>query len=74
MPSATGTMLIVQESRFRLLTDAGRGLLFILAHDAALEPQDLPAFTHRRLRVDYAEAPGLRAHIAQKLHLLEPAR
>jgi hypothetical protein len=58
---------MVQESRFRLLTEAGRGMQFILAHDAPLEPQDLPALANRRVRVDYEAAPGLRAHIAHAL-------
>jgi hypothetical protein len=67
MRSITGTILVVQESRFRLLTQAGRGMHFVLAHDARLEPQDLPALAHRRVRVDYQPAPGLRAHIAHAL-------
>ena len=71
MPTATGTILLVQESRFRLLAEDGRGMSFLLAHDAALEPQDLPALAHRRVRVDYRRAPGLMAAIAHDLHLLE---
>ena len=71
MPRATGTILLVQEGRFRLLTDHGRGMVFILAHDAPLEPQDLPALTHRRVEVDYLPAPGLIASIARNLHPLE---
>ncbi|MGK7867169.1 hypothetical protein [Falsiroseomonas sp. E2-1-a20] len=67
MRSIAGTILVVQESRFRLLTAAGRGLHFLLAHNANLEPQDLPALAHRRVRVDYEPAPGLRAHIAHAL-------
>ena len=42
MPTTEGTILVVQEGRFRLLTDDGRGLVFLLASDAAPEPQDLP--------------------------------
>ena len=55
MPSVTGTVLLVQESRFRLLTDDGRGLTFLLAYDASMEPQDLPPLTDRRVRVDYSD-------------------
>ncbi|MGG5886598.1 hypothetical protein ACLF3G_05610 [Falsiroseomonas sp. HC035] len=68
MRTIVGTICIVQESRFRLLTAVGRGLHFVLAHNANLEPQDLPALAHRQVRVDYEPAPGLRAHIA---HVLE---
>jgi hypothetical protein len=67
MRTISGTILIVQEGRFRLLTAAGRGMHFILAHDAGLEAQDLPAFAHRRVRVEYEAAPGLRAHVAHSL-------
>jgi len=42
MAQVTGTVLLAQESRFRLLTPGGRGETFLLAHDAPIEPQDLP--------------------------------
>lgn len=71
MPSAEGTILAVQEGRFRLLTDDGRGLLFVLATDAPLEPQDLPSLTHRRVRVAYRESQRLIAGIAHDLHILD---
>ena len=72
MPSATGTILLVQESRFRLLTEDGRGTLFLLAPDAPVEPQDLPPLTGRRVRVEYEESPRLvAAGIAHDLLLLE---
>ena len=71
MRSATGTILLVQESRFRLLTDDGRGLTFLLAHDAPLEPQDLPALANRRVRVEYEDAPKLVAGIARDLLVLD---
>lgn len=62
---------MVQETRFRLLTDDGRGLVFLLAHDAPLEPQHLPALTHRRVCVDYDDSPMLIAGIARDLYLME---
>ena len=71
MPSVTGTVLLVQESRFRLLTDDGRGLTFLLAYDAPMEPQDLPPLTDRRVRVDYEQAPKLVAGIARDLAVLD---
>lgn len=73
MPVAEGTILVVQESRFRLLTEDGRGLVFLLAHDAPLEPQDLPPLAHRRVRVDYEESSKLIAGIARYLRVL-PAK
>lgn len=70
MPSVTGRILLVQESRFRLLTDDGRGMVFLLAYDAPLEPQDLPSLTHRRVRVDYDESSKLVAGVAHDLQVL----
>jgi hypothetical protein len=72
MPSLTGTILLVQESRFRLLTGQGRGALFLLAHDAPIEPQDLPPLIGRRVRVQYEEVPGLLAGIAREIEILDP--
>ena len=74
MRSATGTVLVVQEGRFRLLTDDGRGMVFLLAHDAPIEPQDLPSLTHRRVRVDYDDSPNLVAGIARDFAILEERR
>ncbi len=74
MPTVEGTVLVVQESRVRVLTDDGRGLLFLLAHDAPLDPQDLPPLTHRRVRVDYDESATLIAGVARDLQLLEERR
>jgi hypothetical protein len=54
-----------------LLTEDGRGLTFLLAHNAAIEPQDLPALTHQRVRVEYEDAPKLVAGIASGLVLLD---
>lgn len=71
MPSTTGTVLLVQEGRFRLLTEDGRGMVFVLAYDAPMEPQDLPPLTGRRVRVDYEDAPQLLAGVARDLVLLD---
>ncbi|MDO9502865.1 hypothetical protein [Falsiroseomonas sp.] len=65
--SATGTVLYAQEGRFRLLTAEGRGLLFILAHDSAVQSQDLPGFVNCQVRVSHSAAPGLRAQIAHDM-------
>ena len=67
----SGRVLMVQESRFRLLRDDGRGLTLVLAPSAAIEPQDLPPLTGRRVRLDYSDSPRLLAGIAQDILLLE---
>jgi hypothetical protein len=63
-------VLLVQESRFRLLTDDGRGETFLLSHAAPIEPQDLTPLTGRRVRVHYERAPKLLAFIAQDMQML----
>ena len=42
---------------------------FLLAHDASLEPQDVPPLKRdqRRVRVDYTEPSRLVAHVAHAL-------
>jgi hypothetical protein len=59
MKSAEGVIILTQEGRFELVTDSGRVLQFVLAHNASIEPQDLPPLQRekRRLVVDYTE-PG----------------
>lgn len=71
MQTATGTILMVQESRFRLLTDAGQGLAFVLSSSAPFEPQDLLPLAGRRARVDYRATPGLLAGEAHDIALLD---
>lgn len=69
MQSAEGVIILVQEGRFELVTDGGRVMHFILAHDASLEPQDLPPLQRdqRRVQVDYTEPSRLVAHVAHAL-------
>jgi hypothetical protein len=43
MREISGTIEVVQESRFRVREGSGRWWLMILAAQAAIEPQDLPA-------------------------------
>lgn len=65
-----GIVTLVQERRFRLVDDAGVSHLFLLAHDAPLEPEMLLhlATTRERVAVDFRKAPGLIAHIASALY------
>ena len=69
MQSAEGVITLVQEGRFALVEDDGRVMQFVLAHDASLEPQDLPLLKRdrRRVRVDYTEPSRLVAHVAHML-------
>lgn len=69
MQSAEGVITLVQEGRFALVTDGGRVMHFLLAHDASLEPQDLPPLrrNQRRVRVDYTDSSRLVAHVAHML-------
>jgi hypothetical protein len=69
MQSAKGVITLVQEGRFTLFTDGGHVMHFLLAHDASLEPQDLPLLKRdqRRVRVDYTEPGRLVAHVAHAL-------
>ncbi len=75
MKRATGRIVVVQENRFRLVTEAGRAHLFILAHDAAVEAQDLPPLQREQTRVtvDYSDSPDRIAFIAHRL-TDDPAR
>ena len=69
MQSVEGVITLVQEGRFAVVTDGGRVVHFLLAHDASLEPQDLPLLRRdqRRVRVDYTEPSHLIAHVAHTL-------
>ena len=69
MQQVIGSLMVVQEGRFRLRTEDGRTLLFLLASNANIEPQDLPGLKARggRLQVDYKERKGLIGGIAQRV-------
>ncbi len=65
MRHVAGIVTVVQEGRFRLATDDGRSVLFTLAHDAAIEPQDLPDLLGRgRVHVACSAASGRNAMVA----------
>ena len=51
MPEATGRISVVQEGRFRLLTDGGQGLLLTLGHDASVGDAELHALHEANARV-----------------------
>ena len=69
MSVARGTIVVTQETRFRLITDEGRAMLFLLAHDSSIEPQDLALLQAKqpRVRVLYTPAAGLVAGLARDI-------
>jgi hypothetical protein len=73
MHSVRGRVIAVQEGRFRLATDDGRVLPFVLSHKASAEPQDLPPLAARPVRVliSYSESPHLIADIAHRVEIEE---
>ena len=73
MHSVRGTVISVQEGRFRLVTDDGRVMPFVLSHKAWAEPQDLPPLAARtaRVQVSYSESPHLIANIAHRVEIEE---
>ena len=66
MQTSNGVITLVQEHRFQLVDEQGGHALFILAHDAPLEWQDLERLqlAGRQVRVSHAPAPGRIAAIA----------
>ncbi len=66
-----GVLTIVQESRFQLVDDDGVAHHFVLAYNAALEPEQLPALLMRRVRVGYNDRRGLIGHVASSIDLLD---
>ncbi len=68
---AQGTIAVVQEQRFRLITDAGQGLLLTLAYDAPLDEGDLHRFhdTGAHVVVEYEGEPNLESGIVHSIKL-----
>lgn len=66
---ARGHLLLVQESRFRLSTEEGQGLLLTLAHNANVDEEELHRFHHEgtRLEVRYKGEPNLVSGVAHRV-------
>jgi hypothetical protein len=75
MKSKTGFITVVQEGRFRLVGDDGVPKQFVLAHDAPLEPQDLPPLQRSQAHVEirYEDSARLVAGIAHDVEILDPS-
>jgi hypothetical protein len=69
MQQIEGIVTVVQEGRFRLVTPDGRSKLFLLAPDADLEPQDLPALQRAQtpVVVHFTDADHILAGDAHRL-------
>ena len=69
MKRTHGTVTVVQEGRFRLVTSDGRSELFFLAPGADLEPQDLTSLQHAQtpVIVQYTDAEHVLARVAHRL-------
>jgi hypothetical protein len=67
--TAKGHITIVQEQRFRLVTDTGQGLLLTLAHDAPLEASDLQRLheANTYVTVEYEGEPNLESGVAHSV-------
>lgn len=65
-----GVVTIIQESRFQLLDDDGVAHHFVLAHNAALEPEQLRSLMMRRVRVIFSDPKGIIGHAASRIDLL----
>jgi hypothetical protein len=74
-PSIVGHITLVQEQRFRLLTEAGQSFLLTLAHDAPLDADCLCDFLAARTRVvvEYQGEPGLVSGVAHSVRPVHDA-
>jgi hypothetical protein len=70
-----GTISIVQEERFRLVTSDGRALLLTMAESAPLEIRDLQRFRDEgtKVEVEYAGEPNVDSGVAFQIRAVEPS-
>ena len=70
---AQGYITVVQEDRFSLMTDSGRGFLLTLAHDARTSAAELCHLhdIHAHVAVDYTGEPNLASGIAHAIRALD---
>ena len=66
---ARGHITLVQEQRFRLVTDTGQGLLLTLSHKASLGAEDLQRLhrNHTPVMVFYDGPPDLASGVAREV-------
>lgn len=65
----SGRVTVVQEQRFHLIMDDGRGLLLTLSARAPVSTDDLQRFrqAQERIRVEYSGDPGLASAVAHSV-------
>ena len=69
----TGRIIVVQETRFRLVTEDGRGFLFTLARNANVDTTELRRLHARDtpVRVSYEGVPGLDSCVAKRVGVVD---
>jgi len=70
---ARGHITVVQEQRFRMVTDAGQGMLFTLSRGAQAHQADLHRFheAYAHVAVEYMGEPNLASGVAQAVYPIE---
>ncbi len=73
MPTMTGTVTIVQESRFQLTDDGGVSHLFMLGHGSMAEPSQLQPLqqTQARVRVTYIQPRNIIGMVAKSVEVAD---
>ena len=71
MPHMTGTVTIVQESRFQLTDGQGVSHLFLLGHGAMAEPEQLAPLqrAQSRVRVRYIQPRNIIGMVARSIEV-----
>ena len=71
--TAQGYITVVQEDRFRLMTDGGQGFLLTLARDARTSAADLCHLhdIHAHVAITYSGEPNLASGIAHAIRALD---
>ena len=72
----TGYITVVQEGRFRFVTDDGRGLLLTLARDAGVTSSELQQLqkAHTRARIEYSGDSNTISGLAHKVERFQANR
>ena len=66
---AEGKIAVVQEERFRLISDDGQGLLLTLSHSTGVTPEELRQFQREavHLAVAYNGEPNMASGVARSV-------
>ena len=73
MPVMTGTVTIVQETRFQLTDERGVSHLFMLGHGSMAEPAQLEPLqrTQARVRVTYIQPRNIIGMLAKSIEIAD---